>query len=66
MIAPNDSRHDVRCWAEELHVEPKAIHIRPMKRKLASCSSRGRFTFDVSLLNEDRRSRAEAILHELL
>ncbi len=37
-------------WAERIGVEPKEIHIRPMKRKWTSCSSAGRLTFDTDLL----------------
>ncbi len=52
--------------AEMLGVKPKEVHIRRMKRKLASCSSRGRLTFDVSLLGKRKEVRYEVILHELL
>jgi predicted metal-dependent hydrolase len=37
-----------------------------MARKWASCSSRGRLTFDTSLLRQPARFRAEAVVHELL
>ena len=37
-----------------------------MKRKLASCSSRGRLTFATELLEETPEARAYAITHELL
>lgn len=47
-------------------MRPKEIHIRQMKRKLASCSTRGRLTFDVSLLEEGAENPTRAILHELL
>ncbi len=57
---------DVLAWAQEVGVEPTEVHIRRMKRKLASCSSRGRVTFDVSLLAGRRERRSRAILHELL
>ncbi|MEJ5339592.1 MAG: M48 family metallopeptidase, partial [Aquificaceae bacterium] len=43
-----------------------SVHFRKMKRKLASCSSRGRLTFDVSLLEEDREKVSYVIVHELL
>ena len=52
--------------SEDVGVKPKEIHIRKMKRKWASCSSRGRLTFDYSLLNEARDERYRVILHELL
>jgi len=66
MIATEQFKQDVRNWAKEIGVDPKDIHIRKMKRKLASCSSRGRLTFDPSLLQEDEKGRSEAIIHELL
>ena len=37
-----------------------------MKRKWASCSSRGRLTFDTGLLRQPAAFRAEAIVHELV
>jgi hypothetical protein len=37
-----------------------------MKRKWASCSSRGRLTFDADLPKQPAAFRAEAIVHELL
>jgi len=66
MITAQDFKQDVLSWAKEVGVVPQQIHIRKMKRKLASCSSRGRLTFDPSLLQQDAERRAEAILHELL
>jgi predicted metal-dependent hydrolase len=59
-------KEDVLAWAKEVGVSPKEVHVRKMTRKLASCSSRGRLTFDVSLLEEKRENRLKAILHELL
>jgi|SRR5579875_1890460 len=57
---------EVRAWALRIGVEPKELHIRSMKRKWASCSSRGRLTFDVELLTESAAFRREVIVHELL
>ena len=53
-------------WATKIGVTPKAIHLRVMKRKWASCSSRGRLTFDTSLLNCERSFGDYVIAHELL
>ena len=50
MISGDEFKQEVLAWAEEIGVVPKGIHIRKMKRKWASCSSRGRLTFDPSLL----------------
>jgi len=66
MITGEDFKQDVLAWAKELGVVPQEIHIREMKRKLASCSNRGRLTFDPSVLKQDEQRRTEVILHELL
>ncbi|MDD3539442.1 MAG: M48 family metallopeptidase [Atribacterota bacterium] len=66
MIAPEKFKKEVQELAKEVGVEPKEIHIQAMKRKWASCSSRGRLTFDKKLLNEPEEARFKVILHELL
>jgi predicted metal-dependent hydrolase len=57
---------EVHAWAKRIGVVPQAVHIRPMKRKWASCSSKGRLTFDVDLLRQPARFRAAVIAHEIL
>ena len=57
---------EVRGWADRLEVEPIAIHVTAMRRKWASCSSRGRVTFDTELLALPEAFRREVIVHELL
>jgi hypothetical protein len=57
---------EVRAWAQRIGVQPREVHIRPMKRKWASCSSNGRLTFDLGLLRQPSKVRAEVIIHELL
>jgi predicted metal-dependent hydrolase len=57
---------EVQSWARRLEVTPREIHLRPMKRKWASCSSRGRLTFDTGLLRQPAAFRREVIVHELL
>lgn len=57
---------EVKAWAQKIGVEPKEIHLRPMKNKWASCSSKGRMTFNVELLKEPADFRKKVILHELL
>ncbi len=57
---------EVRSWARRIDVEPREVHVRPMTRKWASCSSRGRLTFDTELLQQPAPFRNEAIVHELL
>jgi len=57
---------EVAAWAERIGVEPREVHVRPMKQKWASCSRRGRVTFDTDLLRQPAAFRAEAMVHELL
>jgi predicted metal-dependent hydrolase len=57
---------EVRAWAAKLEVEPAAIHITDMRRKWASCSTRGRVTFATDLLAQPKAFRREVIVHELL
>ena len=59
-------QHEVAAWAKRIGVRPSEIRLRPLKRKWASCSSRGRLTFDTALLHQPARFRAEVIAHELL
>ncbi|BCX05880.1 MAG: hypothetical protein KatS3mg053_3818 [Candidatus Roseilinea sp.] len=66
---PIDVFHaEVWAWAKRLSVTEcvREIHLRPMKRKWASCSSRGRLTFDTNLLRQPAEFRCEVIVHELL
>jgi predicted metal-dependent hydrolase len=57
---------EVRRWADRIGVEANEIHVRDMTRKWASCSSRGRLTFDIDLLREPAEFRSEVIVHELV
>lgn len=66
MISVVDFKKEVYQWAEEIRVKPKEIHVRAMRRKWASCSSKGRLTFSYELLNKPRKFRAFVIVHELL
>lgn len=66
MITEQMFKKDVLAIANIIGVKPKEIHIRQMKRKVASCSSKGRLTFDKSVLNEAKEKRYEIIIHELL
>jgi predicted metal-dependent hydrolase len=59
-------KQDVWAWADKIRVKPKEIHIRKMKNKWASCSSKGRLTFDTEVLNLPAHRRNEIIVHELL
>lgn len=57
---------EVAAWAARIGVEVREVRIRPMRRKWASCSSRGRLTFDTDLLRQPAAFRREAIVHELV
>jgi hypothetical protein len=59
-------KSEVRAWAGRIGVEPQVISLRPMKRKWASCSSKGNLTFDTDLLRQPAAFRRQAIVHELL
>jgi predicted metal-dependent hydrolase len=63
---PAGSKISSQAWARKIGVEPKEIHLRPMKRKWASCSTKGRLTFDTGLLSQPAAFRREVIVHELL
>ncbi|MDN5292778.1 MAG: hypothetical protein PWQ91_1504 [Eubacteriales bacterium] len=66
MVPVEVFKAEVLAWAQRIGVTPKEIHVRPMKRKWASCSSAGRLTFDADLLRQPAEFRAEVIVHELL
>jgi predicted metal-dependent hydrolase len=57
---------EVRAMANRMEVEPQSITLRPMKRKWASCSSKGNLTFDTELLHQEASFRRKVIVHELL
>ncbi|MBX6424090.1 M48 family metallopeptidase [Thermosulfurimonas sp. F29] len=59
-------KKEVRRWAEKVGVSPKEIHVRRMRRKWASCSSKGRLTFSYDLLSQPEDFRTYVIVHELL
>ncbi|MBN1697527.1 MAG: M48 family metallopeptidase [Spirochaetales bacterium] len=57
---------NVQRISADIGVRVKEIHMRKMSRKWASCSSKGRLTFDPALLKETPEKRIETVLHELL
>jgi len=59
-------KSEVAAWAKRIGVEPHSIVVRPMKRKWASCSSKGNLSFDIALLRQPAEFRRKAIVHELL
>lgn len=66
MISKDEFKKQVFNLADKIEVEPREVHIRKMKKKWASCSAKGRLTFDTSLLNESTEKRLKIIIHELL
>ncbi len=66
MIEVGELKEEVKRWAEKVGVSPKEIHMRKMRRKWASCSSKGRLTFSYDLLAQPEDFRAYVIVHELL
>ncbi|HOO15397.1 MAG TPA: M48 family metallopeptidase [Candidatus Marinimicrobia bacterium] len=66
MMTPEKFKENVLTLANDVGVKPREIHIQPMKRKWASCSSKGRLTFNKKLLKEPEEVRLKVILHELL
>jgi predicted metal-dependent hydrolase len=56
----------IRDWAARLDVRVRAVTIRKMRRKWASCSTAGRLTFDESLLSKSGDLQDYVIVHELL
>ena len=59
-------KEEVFGWTQEIGVEPREIQFRNLKRKWASCSSRGRLTFSYELLKKTSEERTIVIVHELL
>ena len=59
-------KSEIGAWAKRIRVEPKEIHIRPMKRKWGSCSTAGRVSFNTELLTAPANIRKRVIVEELL
>lgn len=53
-------------WTAKLDVKAKAIFVRPMRRKWASCSTTGTLSFNDELLGMEPRLADYVIVHELL
>lgn len=55
-------------YSEKIGVKEKitSIQVRNMKNKLASCSSKGRITFNSCVLDMDMKEIKHIIIHELL
>lgn len=62
----NAFRQRISEWAERLDVRVRAVSIRSMRNKWASCSTAGRLTFDDALLSQPTDIQDYVIVHELL
>lgn len=62
----DDFKHRVLEWAEKMDVKVRALAVRPMRTKWASCSTAGSLQFSTDLLNLDREIGDYVIVHELL
>jgi predicted metal-dependent hydrolase len=56
----------VHAWAVKVRVRPKQVRLQAMKRKWASCSTEGRVTFSLDLLEETSLFQDYVIVHELI
>jgi predicted metal-dependent hydrolase len=61
-----DFKACVLAWSDRLRVEVRALSVRPMGRKWASCSTAGTLSFNDELLELDRALGEYVIVHELL
>ncbi|MBS1809018.1 MAG: M48 family metallopeptidase [Acidobacteria bacterium] len=59
-------RWAVRHWAVKIGVKAPNLHLRPMKNKWASISTKGRLTLDVGLVEIPQKLGEYVIVHELL
>lgn len=66
LVPAENFKGEVWAWAKRVGVSPQEVHVRPMRRKWASCSSKGRLTFDSELLRATAAFRRQVIVHELL
>jgi predicted metal-dependent hydrolase len=62
----DELKQEVHMWSQKIKVNPLEVHVRQMKRKWASCSSRGRITFNTDILKQTKKFINEVIVHELL
>jgi predicted metal-dependent hydrolase len=59
-------RRKALTWAVKLRVNPRVVHVRDMRRKWGSCSSKGTITLSWDLSREDPRFQDYVVVHELL
>ncbi len=56
----------VSAWALKVRVKPKQVRLQSMTRKWASCSTEGRVSFSLDLLQEPISFQDYVIVHELI
>jgi predicted metal-dependent hydrolase len=56
----------VYSWAAKLDVNVRALAVRPMRNKWASCSTNGNLNFNSELLGMNKKLGDYVIVHELL
>ena len=66
VVSKDIFKAEVAAWETRLRVEPREVHVRPMRRKWGSCSTSGRVTFNAELLTESATFRRRVIVEELL
>lgn len=66
VVSKDIFKAEVAAWEKRLRVEPREVHVRPMRRKWGSCSTSGRVTFNAELLSESAAFRKRVIVEELL
>jgi predicted metal-dependent hydrolase len=59
-------KEKVHSWASKVRVKPGQVRVQRMKRKWASCSTKGWVTFSEELLREPKPFQDYVIVHELL
>src|SRR5262249_46312096 len=66
VIDKAEFKERVRRWAKQLGARVNSISVRPMTTKWASYSTKGRLTFDTSLLELRLDLQDYVVAHELL
>lgn len=61
-----DIKASVKQWADRIGVKVQEIHLRHMRRKWASISTKGRLTLNTDLLNLPETLTEFVIVHELV
>jgi predicted metal-dependent hydrolase len=62
----DEFKNRVLEWAGKMDVKVRALAVRPMRTKWASCSTAGSLQFSTDLLNLEREVTDYVIVHEIL